>query len=236
MMAVHRLDCALGLDLVLHTPGGSIASTEAIVNYLHLKFKKDLRVIVPQIAMSAGTMIACSSREILMGHQSSLGPIDPQIRGVPAQGVINEFKRALSDCEQNQAAILVWQQIIQQYRPTFLGQCEQAIEWTTAFVTQQLSSVMFEGRSDAHSVAERIVKTLGDADEHKAHERHISAAKCQELGLNVKMLEQDNDMQDIVLTLHHCFMHTLMNSPAFKIIENHLGTAFIKNQTQGPKQ
>jgi ClpP class serine protease len=96
MMAVHRLDRRLGLDLILHTPRGSIAATEVIVNYLHQMFSCDVRVIVPQIAMSAGTMIACSSREIIMGKQSSLGPIDPQLRGIPAQGVISEFRQALS--------------------------------------------------------------------------------------------------------------------------------------------
>ncbi len=58
MMAVHGLDRTSGLDLVLHTPGGSIASTESIVNYLQQMFRSDIRVFVPQIAMSAGTMIA----------------------------------------------------------------------------------------------------------------------------------------------------------------------------------
>ena len=50
------------------------------------------------------------------------------------------------------------------------------------------------------------------------------------MGLRVKMLEEDNQLQDLVVTIHHCYMQTLMNSLAFKIIENHLGTAFVKNQ------
>ena len=37
-------------------------------------------------------------------------------------------------------------------------------------------------------------------------------------------------MQDLVLTVHHCYMHTLMNTAAFKIIENHLGNALVKQQ------
>ena len=67
-------------------------------------FGIDIRVIVPQIAMSGGTMIACSSKEILMGKQSSLGPIDPQYRGVSAQGVLSEFKKAQEDVKQDKAA------------------------------------------------------------------------------------------------------------------------------------
>ena len=95
MLAVHKIDRSLGLDLILHTPGGSIASTETIVNYLQQMFGSDIRVLVPQIAMSAGTMIACCSKEIVMGKHSSLGPIDPQLHGIPAQGVISEFTQAL---------------------------------------------------------------------------------------------------------------------------------------------
>lgn len=57
MMAVHKLDRDKGLDLILHTPGGSIAAVQSISDYLHKMFKDDIRVIVPQIAMSAGTML-----------------------------------------------------------------------------------------------------------------------------------------------------------------------------------
>lgn len=66
-----------GLDLILHTPGGDIAATESLVYYLKQIFGRNIRVFVPQMAMSAGTMIALASKEIIMGKESSLGPIDP---------------------------------------------------------------------------------------------------------------------------------------------------------------
>lgn len=94
MMAVHDLDRSVGLDLILHTPGGELPATESIIDYLHRMFGDDIRVIVPQIAMSAGTLIACASKEILMGAHSNLGPIDPQVLGVPAYGVVEEFETA----------------------------------------------------------------------------------------------------------------------------------------------
>ncbi|MGI0015968.1 MAG: SDH family Clp fold serine proteinase [Nitrososphaera sp.] len=95
MMAVHQLERSKGLDLILHTQGGSISATQSIVNYLHKMFGKNIRAVVPQIAMSAGAMIACSSQTILMGTHSNLGPIDPHLRGIPTQGAIEEFKRAM---------------------------------------------------------------------------------------------------------------------------------------------
>ena len=104
MQAAHNVDHGAGLDLILHTPGGSVTAAESIVDYLLKVFKGDLRVIVPQIAMSAGSMIACASREIIMGKQSNLGPIDPQVNGLPAYGVLDEFDRAVKDSASNRGA------------------------------------------------------------------------------------------------------------------------------------
>jgi ClpP class serine protease len=93
MTVVHRLDKSLGLDLILHTPGGNLAATESIVHYLRQIFGTNIRAIVPQIAMSAGTMIACSCRSIVLGKQSSLGPVDPQFGAISAAGVVEESLR-----------------------------------------------------------------------------------------------------------------------------------------------
>ena len=57
MEVVCGLDRTKGLDLVLHTPGGDLAATESIVTYLKKMFKDDIRAIIPQISMSAGTIL-----------------------------------------------------------------------------------------------------------------------------------------------------------------------------------
>lgn len=230
MMAVHKLDKSKGLDLILHTPGGSIAATHSIVNYLQKIFKKDIRAIIPQIAMSAGTMLACSCKEIVMSKHSNLGPIDPHYRGVPTYGVIKEFKRACSEIKKDPSKIPIWQTIIGQYRPTFLSQCENSIRWSNSFVTEQLQSVMFEGDPKAKEKAKKIVKELSDYSINKTHERHIHFEDCKKIGLKVSEIESDPDLQDLLLTVHHCYMHSLMNTPSFKIIENHHGQAFVKQQ------
>lgn len=101
MEVVHGLPQNDGLDLILHTPGGSPNATEGIVKYLRSKFS-DIRVIVPQAAMSAGTMLACASNRIAMGKHSFLGPVDPQFflqtplgnRAVPCEAILDQFKKA----------------------------------------------------------------------------------------------------------------------------------------------
>ena len=74
-----------------------MAATELIIDYLRRRFGRDIRAIVPQIAMSGGSMIAVACKEILMAAHSNLGPFDPQINGVAAQAIKSEFERAASE-------------------------------------------------------------------------------------------------------------------------------------------
>ena len=175
MMAIHSLgqDRRRGLDLILHTPGGSVPATESLVDYLHQMFGKDIRAIVPQIAMSAGTMVACSCKEILMARHANLGPIDPHLRGLPAYGVKEEFARAVKEVKSDPSRIPIWQSIIGRYGPTFLSQCENAIDWSKSFVESQLKLFMFEGDAKGLARARKIVRTLTDYRGNKSHQRHI---------------------------------------------------------------
>lgn len=191
MTTIHQLDRSLGLDLLLHTPGGGIAATQSIVNYLQKMFGKDIRAFVPQIAMSAGTIMACCCKEIWMGKQSNLGPIDPQLRGIPAHGVVQEFKRAVKEVKKDSSRIVIWQQIIGQYRPTFLGQCENAIKWSNSFVEQQLASGMFDSLLDKKKKARAVTRALSDYPTNKSHDRHFDIDDCEKMGLNIKRLESD---------------------------------------------
>lgn len=120
MVNIHKMDRSKGLDLILHTPGGDLAAAESIVDYLHSMFGKNIRAIIPQISMSAGTLIALSCKEIMMGKQSNLGPIDPQMGGVPCQAVLDEFEQAKKDIKVNPSSAPLWQVIVSKYHPTFL--------------------------------------------------------------------------------------------------------------------
>lgn len=228
MTAIHQLDRSKGLDLILHTPGGETAATESLVDYLHSMFGTNIRAIVPQIAMSAGTMIACACREIVMGKHSSLGPIDPQFGSVPAHGVIEEFKRAHAEIKADPSKIPVWQPIIAKYAPTLIGECEKAIKWSVDMTREWLLRGMLAGKPDAAANADAILSELADHALTLSHARHLSAAKCRSLGLEVIMLEDDQKLQEAVLSVHHALIHTLSATGAYKVIENHRGVAFIQ--------
>ena len=228
MTVIHELDRSKGLDLILHTPGGETAATESLVDYLRSMFGTDIRAIVPQLAMSAGTMIACACKEVVMGRHSSLGPIDPQYFGMPAHGVIEEFKRAFAEIQADNMKMAVWQPIIAKYNPTLIGECEKAIQWSNEMTKEWLVSGMLSTDPEKNDKADAILRELGDHALTKSHARHLSAKKCSEIGLNVRLLEEDHALQEAVLSVHHACIHTLGATPAFKIIENHKGVAFIQ--------
>ena len=232
MTTINGLDASLGLDLILHTPGGDTAATESIVDYLWQMFSGDIRCFVPQMAMSAGTMIACSSKEIWMGKQSSLGPVDPQFNGIPAHGVLEEFKRAHDEITTDPRTIPLWQPIISKYPPAFLGECEKAVKWSNELVTEWLSRNMLKDTENNQDIIKKIITELGDHSVSYAHNRHLSYEKCNEIGLSVKKMESDQELQDKVLSVHHIYYHTLSSSSAFKIMENQNGVAFIQSAQQ----
>ena len=218
-------DKSKGLDLILHTPGGDIAATEGIVNYLKSVFGNDIRAIVPQISMSAGTMIAMSCKEIVMGRQSSLGPIDPQMGGVACQMVIDEFNRAVEDVKNNPASLGIWQTIIRQYSPTFLTACEDAIKWSEELAEKWLTEINPDIDMDA-------IKEVFINHKHSySHARRISKEDCKAAGLPIIDLEDNQDLQDAVLSMHHCFMILIDMISVVKIVMNNEGRVYIVNKS-----
>ena len=222
------------LDLILHSPGGSLEATEAIVSYLRSRFSH-IRVIVPVVAMSAATMLACAADEIILGEHSFLGPIDPQLlirtqsveRSVPAEAVLDDFKRAQRECTEPEK-ISSWLPLLSQYGPGLLTQCESVQKLSKELVKTWLETYMFKDDKDRESKAEAISEWLRNHKLFKSHSRHLSRKELQERGLTVKNLEEDQIFQDLCLSVFHATTHTFSGTPALKIVENHVGRAFVK--------
>jgi membrane-bound ClpP family serine protease len=179
-------------------------------------FGNDVRAIIPQLAMSAGTMIALSCKEVVMGKHSSLGPIDPQVRGLPAHGIVEEFEKASKSISDNPRTFALWAPIVAKYNPTLIGECEKAIKWSEEMVSDWLQACMFAGQADAEDRAKKVVSEFGSHSLTKSHDRHISAAGAKERGVSVVNLEDDQDLQERVLTVHHACVLTLGQSQAIK--------------------
>lgn len=233
MTTIHQLDRSKGLDLILHTPGGNIASVETIVTYLRKMFGLNIRAIIPQLAMSAGTMLSCACQEIVMGKHSSLGPIDPQFNGISAEAVKEEFEKAIQEVKRDPASLEIWKVIIGKYHPTFIGDCDKAIVWSKTIVTKWLQTGMFANDSDGAMKADKVVSELSSHKDTLSHGRQISMEECERVGLKLVKLEENDKLQDLVLTVHHAYMHTFSSTLATKIIENQSGQAMVLIQNLG---
>lgn len=224
MNAVHGMDKAKGLDFVMHTPGGDMAATEAIVNYLKDCFGNDVCAVVPHLAMSAGTMIACSCKSIVMGKHSSLGPTDPQLNGVAAGGVVEEFECAVKEIEMCPSSVQLWAQIIGKYHPTFLGDCKKVLDMSRTVVDAWLADNMLKNEQER---IPDILDALCSHEKSAMHNRHFSHKTLSDLGLKIEMLEDNRDFQDLVLTAHHAFMISFQSTPCAKIIEGSNGSCWV---------
>ena len=237
MEVVHGLT-GRSLDLILHSPGGSLEAAEAIVVYLRSRFD-DVRVVVPSLAMSAATMIACAADKIVMGKHSFLGPIDPQFvlstplgqRMVPAQSIRAQFDQAVVECA-DPKKLPAYLPMLGQYGPDLLVRCEEASRMSQELVCQWLEKYMFKGEPDAHTRAESIAGWLSDHGNFWSHGRHIPRQELEDRGLQVEHLEDDPELQDLFLSVFHATTHTFSGTGAVKIVENQLGKAFVKIQAQ----
>ncbi|HFI0709537.1 TPA: serine protease [Streptococcus suis] len=219
MSVMKDMDKKKGLTLLLHTPGGDPNAAESIVSYLREVFNDDIEVVIPHMAMSAGTMISCASRKIWMGKHSSIGPVDPQISGLPAYNIISEFEDAYNELEKPNPNVNYWHILLSKYPPAFVKFAQDAVALSEELIEKWLTEVMFAGEDEKETIT-RIVQNLNEHENSKVHARHFNIKAGKEMGLKIFSLEDNQEFQNAVLSLHHACMVTLQHTSVSKIIES----------------
>lgn len=164
------------IDLMLQTPGGSVDACEKIITVLRKRCKA-YRVIVPSWAKSAGTVIAISSQEIIMGLNSELGPIDPQ-------WAINGPGTMPVPCE-----LLAQDPQFAQHLRSMAALAAQRMK---AMASKFLQEGMMAGKSsqDVASVIEKISNSTG----YMSHGAVIDYEEAIELGLTATYIPHTADL------------------------------------------
>ncbi|MGB3719308.1 MAG: hypothetical protein DIU63_07320 [Proteobacteria bacterium] len=153
------------IDLVLHTPGGLVLAAMQIARAVEAHPAK-VTVYVPVYAMSGGTLIALAADEIVMGEFSVLGPIDPQIAGLPAASIVKA--RDSKPRESTFDLTLVLADVSEKA----LAQVKRgAVELLTPRLDQ----------ASAEALAEKL------AGGHWTHDYALTATEAKELGLPVRV-------------------------------------------------
>jgi hypothetical protein len=236
------------LDLLIHSPGGSPQAAEQIINYLRTQFDY-IRAIVPLQAKSAATMIALGCDEIVMGCHSELGPIDPQIlipvpggqRFAPAHAILRDFKRAKGEIAANVSVLAAWTPILHAYAGGLLEFCTQQIALSQDVVAGWLKQYMLSHNdcgvpeNEREQTAVSISQYFGSEASYDRFRTHSRPVRIEELrtirGLRVRALEDDDALQDSVLSVYHALDFTF-GGPVVKIVENHLGARHVRLKQQ----
>ena len=151
------------IDLILHTPGGLVLASEQIAKAL-VERKGKVTVFIPHYAMSGGTMIALAADEIVMDNNAVLGPVDPQIGGMPAGSIVNLL--AIKNRNNISDEMLILADVAQKARVQVAG-----------FITQVLMKHMPEKK------AFQVATILSEG--RWTHDFPLIVPVVRELGLNV---------------------------------------------------
>jgi hypothetical protein len=219
---VHEGD---NLDLLPQTQGGDVDQAERLVMMCRKKIGPNarFRVVVADSAKSAGTLIALASDAIVMGYCSELGPIDPQVTIVtangermnrPAQSFLDGLDEIINSVGGGNLSPAYFP-LLDKLDPALIDFCKKAIQRSERFASEFLKRYMLK---DDPATAAKVAKTLNDSRTHLSHGAVIDAQKASELGLNVTYLPPDDDLWQAYWRLY-CEMRIALQNPAQKLYE-----------------
>lgn len=220
------------VDLLLHTPGGDVDQAERIVLLCRKRVgDAEFRVIVPDSAKSAGTLIAIAADEIVMGDPSELGPIDPQIfittasgedMARPAQSFLDGLKQIREDTGDGDLSPAYFP-LLDKLDPALIDFCEKAIKRSKKFAQDFLERYMLK---DDPAKAAEIADDLANVEKYLSHSATIDAVRADELGLNVKILGHDDELWQAYWRLY-VQMRVALPGPGTKLFEGRKASLII---------
>lgn len=205
------------LIFVLNSPGGSAEVAEKMVEVIRHHYR-EVYFVVPDFALSAGTILCMSGDRIYMDYSSSLGPIDPQVwngnEWVPALGYLDKVERLLEKAAKGDLTNAEFL-ILQNQDLAVLSRYEQARDLTITLLKKWLVEYKFRDW-DTHSTdvtkkgqpvtpeekekrAEDIARILGDNKRWHSHGRMIGPSTLSsELRLRINDYSNEPEVRTLV--------------------------------------
>ncbi|RUO39616.1 serine dehydrogenasease [Pseudidiomarina aestuarii] len=211
------------LLVILHTGGGSAESVEKMVE-MSRHFYENIDFLVPDVAMSAGTIWCMSGNKIYMDYSSSLGPIDPQVQNndgkwVPALGYLDKCNELIA--RSSGGGVLSNAEIIMlnSLDLASLRAYEQARDLSISLLKKWLVEFKFRDWSEHRSTpaklgqpvtddekaerAEEIAQLLSDNNRWHSHSRMLGIKTLQnELKLEIDDYTDNADLRLAINRLH----------------------------------
>jgi ClpP class serine protease len=144
--------------LVILSGGGEPASAYLIGKLCQEFCNGNFTVVVPRYAKSAATLLACAAHEIHMGSLSELGPIDPQIKGMPTLGLKNSIEHIAELVSNNTGSSEMFARYLQRtVEPIQIGYYERVAESAMQYAEKLLDKNKSKLPSTPKEIARRLV-------------------------------------------------------------------------------
>ncbi len=230
--ALAQIKKVKNLDLMIHTFGGAGETAEKIVEMCRCHCEGEFRVIVPNMAKSAGTLIALGADKIVLGYCSELGPIDPQIRIVVsnASQMVSAwtFIRARDDLIKKVAEASAkkedpsaYLQQLAAIDPVFVTHCDQLMTFAKQLGRKWIAGRLTasgQSKNDAEQAADKVISFLSNVEEHITHGRLILARElkthCEPPLSIIELPEEDALWQRLWELYIRCEVFLKMSQPA----------------------
>jgi ClpP class serine protease len=193
---LHNVTPGTPLDLLLHSPGGDIDAAEKLITLIRNRAgSSTVRVIVPDYAKSAGTLIALGANTIVMSDSSELGVIDPQVdlpdgngsvQTLSAQSYLDAFHLHADNLRENPDDPVA-QLMLAKMEPATVRKLERITTRSRSIAAALLSQAMIKDEDRAKDVAVELSNTK----RWHSHGQMISPQAATGLGLDITYLEPD---------------------------------------------
>lgn len=149
--------------LLVNSLGGQIEPAYLISKTCKRLSDGHFVVAVPRKAKSAATLICLGASAIHMGQMSELGPIDPQLNGLPALGMQNALQ-VLADlsCKYPGAGDMLSRYLKEKLDLRILGYFDRIAESAVQYAERLLAGKTFADDFDATALADHFVNHYKD--------------------------------------------------------------------------
>jgi Serine dehydrogenase proteinase len=191
---LHNVEKGRDIELMLHTPGGDIDAAEKLITLVRRRVdESSLRVIIPDYAKSAGTLIALGADTIVMSDTSELGPIDPQVVLKDGNGnLIRHSILSYLDAYETHAEALrrnpndrAAQIMLSKLDPATVTQFKAVKDRARKLAEDQLRRGMFRSSSTPGNFT-KIASDLLDTTRWPSHGQMIGWEDAKQIGLSVE--------------------------------------------------
>ena len=198
------------IAIILDTLGGIVEIVQRMVTTIRHNYD-DVTVIVPNRAMSAGTIFALSADRIMMDYFSCLGPIDPQIERpdgslIPALSYLNQFERLNEKARKGELTTAEYALLdkldlgeLYQFQQARQLSVDLLIEWLTQYKFKDWTVTESRGETVTDDMkkerANTIAEMLSDAEQWRSHGRAIDMDVLQkEVGLKIEDISERKEL------------------------------------------